>query len=683
MGAHRWARYLTVLLVTALVTPLVGVPTAFAASSFTGGPTDTVLYVPNDHTPIAFRFRATAGLSPSTQYYVKVRFTVGTSPNPTTNRGFTWNAASGAWVPDLGGGNWTDFPVVTSNSDGTITEQWIFAKFGDELSSGAYHVMISLFANGTTYNSSDVPAVTVMNMATEGGWIHNGTTIAAGSAGKRVECTSIASTATVYALAKTELDLVDSDSDGTVDNEDYGPAGVSAADFRLGVPVGVPFNTYINRTTQITTSFTLPVADTDIVHTGADQVAPSAPGSFLVKSDVLSNELSWTAASDSGGSGLASYRIVRRVATETAGFSNPWSLIATPTAGTTSYVDDDLEAGVEYFYEIRAVDTATNIGPRASGSGTPLSEPPVTVRTSGADRYATAIAISESTFAPDSVSTAILATGMNFPDALAASGLAGAVGSPVLLVGASVTASLTAELDRLGVTDVVIVGGESAVSASVATQLAENYTVDRIAGSDRYITAAYVASRINELTGNTSFAFFARGDSFADALAVSPIAYSGAIPVLLVRPSSVPTITSGAIGVLGVTDGVVAGSEAAVSSGVYTTLDGLLSGTIQRVGGTNRYDTAKLVAEYAVDEGWATYSYIGLATGLNYPDALGGCAATAWNGGVLLLTDPNTLSAPVASAITDNKSDIGMVEIYGGTSAVSQGVFDAVEALLN
>ncbi len=301
MGAHRWARYLTVLLVTALVTPLIGVPTAFAASSFTGGPTDTVLYVPNDHTPIGFRFKATAGLQPSTQYYAKVRFTVGTSPNPTTNRGFTWNGTSGQWVPDLGGGNWTDFPVVTSNSDGTITEQWIFAKFGDEAVSGSYHVMISLYADGTTYNSLDVPAVTVMDMATQGGWIHNGTTIAAGSAGKRVECSSVASTATVFALAKTELDAVDSDSDGTVDNEDYGPAGVSAADFRLGVPVDMPLNTYINRTTQIMTSFTLTVADTDIAHNVADQVAPSAPGSFAVNAGLLANELSWTAASDQVG----------------------------------------------------------------------------------------------------------------------------------------------------------------------------------------------------------------------------------------------------------------------------------------------------------------------------------------------------------------------------------------------
>lgn len=682
MREHRSTRYLVAAVVVALVTSLLGVPTAFAKSTFAGGPTDTVLYVPNDHTPIGFRFEATAGLAPSTDYYAKVRFTVGTSPDPTTNRGLTWNGASGAWVPDLGGVNWTDFPVVTSNPDGTITEQWIFAKFGDELSSGTYHVMISLFSNGTTYNSSNVPAVTVMDMATQGGWIHNGSTLAAGSAGRRVECSSVASTATVYALAKSEADLVDSDSDGVVDNEDYGPAGVSAADFRLGVPVSLPFNTYINRTSQITSSFTLAVADTDIAHSGTDQVAPSAPGSFVVDPGVLANELSWTAAGDAGGSGLTGYRIFRRVASGQEKFSNPWRLIAQPDSGVTTYIDEGLEAGVEYFYQIRAVDAATNVGPRAEDSGTPLQFKAELVRTFGADRYGTAIAISQSTFPPGSTSTAILATGMNFPDALAASGLAGAVGSPVLLVGASVTASLTAELDRLGVTDIVIVGGESAVPASVATALAANYTVDRIAGADRYSTAAHAASRIKELTGDASFAFFARGDSFADALAVSPIAYSGAIPVLLVRPSSVPTITSGAIGVLGVTDGVVVGSEAAISSGVYATLDTVLSGSIPRIGGTNRYETAKLIADYAVDEGWATYSYIGLATGLNYPDALGGSGATAWSGGVLLLTDPKTLSAPVVSAITDNKGEIATVEIFGSSNAVSKRVGDAVAALL-
>ncbi len=124
------------------------------------------------------------------------------------------------------------------------------------------------------------------------------------------------------------------------------------------------------------------------------------------------------------------------------------------------------------------------------------------------------------------------------------------------------------------------------------------------------------------------------------------------------------------------------GSTAAVSAGVMTNLNGMLSGTIERVGGATRYETARMVADYAVDMGWGDYSYVGLATGLNYPDALGGSAATAQNGGVLLLTAPTVLSAPVASAITTNKSAIDVVEIYGSASAVSEGVLDAVELLL-
>ncbi len=185
-----------------------------------------------------------------------------------------------------------------------------------------------------------------------------------------------------------------------------------------------------------------------------------------------------------------------------------------------------------------------------------------------------------------------------------------------------------------------------------------------------------------DVTGGGTDAFFARGDSFADALAVSPFAYSQTMPVLLVRTGSVPAATASGIGALGITNGVVAGGTAAVSATAYATLDALLSGTITRVGGTDRYQTARLVADFGVDRGWGAYSYVGLATGLNYPDALGGSAATAVHGGVLLLTAPTALSAPVSAAITANKATIDTVELYGGPSALSQSVYDAVEALL-
>lgn len=686
MGAIRRSRSVALAIALALLAPLLGAaPVYGASSSFTGGATDTVLFVPNDHTPIGFRFKAPAasGLAASTQYNVKVRFTVGTSPSPDTNRGMTWNGTTHEWVPDLGGSNWDDFPVITTASDGSITEGWLFAKFADETASGDYHVMVSLSEVGNigAINSSVVPTVTVMAMESEGAWVHNSTAVSGTLAGRRSECTSETSSSVIYALGKTELDLVDSDSNRIVDDEDYGPAG-AAGDFRHAVPVGMTFNMLLIKTTTYASAQKITVPDTDIALNAADMVAPTAPASLLVTAGSYKNTLSWGAATDGGGSGIAGYRVYRWTASPSDAYTMPREVVTSTVPAVTSFEDTDVDRGVQYFYEVRAIDASTNVGPRSeSGSGIPFGEP-TTERTFGSDRYATALAISAATFAPSSVTTAVVATGKDFPDALSASGLAGAYSSPVLLVGNSVTASLTAELDRLGVTDVVIIGGEKAVSASIATALDADYTVDRVFGADRYATAAAVAERIVQVTGGNHDAFFARGDNFADALAVSPFAYGQTTPVLLVRTGSVPSATSGAISSLGITSGVIAGSTSAVSAGVMTTLNGMLSGTIERVGGPTRYDTARAVADFGVDMGWGDYSYVGLATGLNYPDALGGCAATSQNGGVLLLTAPTALSAPAASAITANKATIDVVEFYGSARALSESVFDAVELLL-
>ena len=91
-------------------------------------------------------------------------------------------------------------------------------------------------------------------------------------------------------------------------------------------------------------------------------------------------------------------------------------------------------------------------------------------RLSGSDRYATAAAISAG-WAPG-VPVVYVATGLNFPDALAGAAAAGALGAPLLLVtGTTVPAATAAELARLKPGRIVILGGSGAVSDSVASQL--------------------------------------------------------------------------------------------------------------------------------------------------------------------------------------------------------------------
>jgi putative cell wall-binding protein len=93
-------------------------------------------------------------------------------------------------------------------------------------------------------------------------------------------------------------------------------------------------------------------------------------------------------------------------------------------------------------------------------------------RIAGADRYATAVALSAATFAPDSVTSVYVATGGSYPDGLAAGPVAGRNGGPLLLVGTNtLPASVAAELRRLDPTNVVILGGIGAVSEAVRNQI--------------------------------------------------------------------------------------------------------------------------------------------------------------------------------------------------------------------
>ncbi|MDH6180025.1 putative cell wall-binding protein [Microbacteriaceae bacterium SG_E_30_P1] len=87
-------------------------------------------------------------------------------------------------------------------------------------------------------------------------------------------------------------------------------------------------------------------------------------------------------------------------------------------------------------------------------------------RLGGADRYEAARAINMDAF--DEADRAFIATGLNFPDALAGSAWAAAQGAPMYVVpGSCVTAGVLADLDALGVTNVTLLGGENSLSPEV------------------------------------------------------------------------------------------------------------------------------------------------------------------------------------------------------------------------
>lgn len=91
-----------------------------------------------------------------------------------TNRGYTWNPTTHAWVQDRGNTDyWALFPTVTTNGSGAVPSDkaWLVAKFGDDTKTGDYHLMVSLSRTGqdSTFNSSKIPTVTVFDPRTSGG----------------------------------------------------------------------------------------------------------------------------------------------------------------------------------------------------------------------------------------------------------------------------------------------------------------------------------------------------------------------------------------------------------------------------------------------------------------------------------------------------------------------------------
>ena len=90
------------------------------------------------------------------------------------------------------------------------------------------------------------------------------------------------------------------------------------------------------------------------------------------------------------------------------------------------------------------------------------------IRQTGADRFGTSAAVNAYRFSPTETK-ALLATGLNYPDALAGSALAGEWGAPLYItLNYCIRAEIYAELARLKVTQLTLLGNTPSLSADVA-----------------------------------------------------------------------------------------------------------------------------------------------------------------------------------------------------------------------
>ena len=323
------------------------------------------------------------------------------------------------------------------------------------------------------------------------------------------------------------------------------------------------------------------------------------------------------------------------------------------------------------------------------------------VRLSGEGRYETGAAIVEEGF--DSTGgTAILVTGGNFPDALCASGLAGALdsdgsGVPVVLTSSdSLSDPAKEQLERLKPSKVVIVGGTAAVSNEVKSQVSNllGCQIDRVYGDSRYETSNAVYEYGKKYGSWSNTAIVATGAKYADALSVSPYAYASKTAILLADSSGVLPDEASRI----VKDGsfanvLIVGGTSAVSDKVETAAQIGQGKKVQRLSGANRDDTSIQIAKWATGtmdsaafepSEKLSFDNMAIATAWNYPDALAGASMCGKNKAVVvLMVDSSDGAQKLATELlTSKKARINTAYILGGTSAIGNDALNTLKSYM-
>jgi len=295
---------------------------------------------------------------------------------------------------------------------------------------------------------------------------------------------------------------------------------------------------------------------------------------------------------------------------------------------------------------------------------------PVINRIWGMTLYDTAIQISQSGWLGNSAPPVVLATGEQFPDALAGTVLAHKVNGPLLLSRSTdLNPEVLNEILRLGSTQVYILGGPVAMSPTIEQLLnSKGIHTTRLAGWDQYGTAAQIAA---EITPHTTQVFLVTGENYPDAMTISSYAAAHNIPILMTRAAAVPSETLQALQQLEVTDVTLIGGTAVISNSIQTQLASLPTPikVKGRLAGYDLYETNTA----ALNSLQYDTSTVYVATGEGFADGLAGAVLASRTSNPVLLVPRSAMNQGTLSYLNTKRSAGAAFTILGGWGAISYG----------
>ena len=313
-------------------------------------------------------------------------------------------------------------------------------------------------------------------------------------------------------------------------------------------------------------------------------------------------------------------------------------------------------------------------GALALGLASPVAGETGVERIAGADRVGTAVAVSQA--GGDDADVALLAEQSAFPDALVAASLAARRNAPLLFThGTVLSEPARAEITRLGVDTVLILGGTAVVSEEVeAALVADGLAVERRAGPDRYGTAAAIALDV----GAQDEVLLALGEETAraggwpDAIAAASLAGApSSPPTLLTTHDAVPETTLEALETLTPQRVRLLGGEAAISADVASELEAA-GYEVARAAGVNRYATATAIASAALEDLEAERLRPIAASATSLPDAVLAGALAARLGQPFVFAHPTRGEEHTHAFLRERRERWDGLTLVGGEAAVSE-----------
>ena len=294
------------------------------------------------------------------------------------------------------------------------------------------------------------------------------------------------------------------------------------------------------------------------------------------------------------------------------------------------------------------------------------------IRIAGDNRYATSTAAADAlkkSLGVDKFENIIVASGDDYPDALAGSYLAKVKNAPVMLVGkdsnteADVKQYINKNLKKGGT--VYLLGGTGVVTSRFEKSLGD-LKVERLGGQTRYETniAILKAAGVDK-----EDLLVCTGEGFADSLSASAVGK----PILLVAGSGVDDTQKKYLGSMKIKDIYLIGGTGVVSDKIGTQLKKYdQDDKCERVAGQNRYMTSVAVAEEFFPKG--SDSTV-LAYAQNFPDGLSGGPLALSLDAPLLLVDQSNHQAAADYA---KNAGIKKAVVLGGPSLISDDIISKI-----